>query len=235
MQFDSRDRAAYLPATGTLVCADLHIGRDATSDVEFRVGEHEDLTARFGALLERYEPKVVVVAGDLLHSFDRIPTGAAATVRALVGLATDANLRLVVTPGNHDTMLEELWDGPIEAEHLVEGSADADESVVITHGHVEPETDAEWYVVGHDHPTIEIEGVRRPCYLYGPDQYHGAGVLMLPSFSRLPAGIRVNGLSASEFQSPLVTDVGSLRPIVHDEGNHTTHEFPPLRRLRRFL
>jgi metallophosphoesterase superfamily enzyme len=236
MEFDPRDRAVYLPATGTLVCADLHVGRDATSNVEFRVGEHGDLTARFEALLDRYEPAEAVVAGDLLHSFDRIPTEATATVRALAGIAADAGCRMTVTPGNHDTMLEELWDGPVETEHAVgEGAIDADESVVVTHGHVEPKTDAAWYVVGHDHPTIEIEGVRRPCYLYDPDQYDGSGVLMLPSFSRLPAGIRVNGLTASEFQSPLVTDVGSLRPIVHDADGDGVHEFPPLRRLRQFL
>lgn len=236
MEFDPRDRTVYLPATGTLVCADLHVGRDATSDVEFRVGEHEDLTARFDALLDRYEPTEVVVAGDLLHSFDRIPTGATATVRALAGIAADADCRMVVTAGNHDTMLEELWDGPIEAEYGIgDGAVEADESIVVAHGHVEPESDAAWYVVGHDHPTIEIEGVRRPCYLYGPDQYDGAGVLMVPSFSRLPAGVRVNGMSAGEFQSPLVTDVRSLRPIVHDEEEDTVHEFPPLRELRRFL
>jgi metallophosphoesterase superfamily enzyme len=230
MEFEVRDRAVYLPETGTLVCADAHVGRDATSDVTFRVGERADLTARFETLLDAYEPREVVIAGDLLHSFETVPTGAAATVRTLSTLAEDAGCRLVVTPGNHDTMLEELWDGPIEAEHRL-----ADPSIVVTHGHVPPAGDAAWYVVGHDHPTIEIEGLRRPCYLYGPDQYEGAGVLMLPSFSRLPAGIRINELSASQFQSPLITDAGSLRPIVYDSESGDTHEFPPLADLRQFL
>ena len=229
MEFDPRDRAVYLPASGTLVCADLHVGRDAASNVGFRVGEHEDLTERFERLLDRYEPSEAVVAGDLLHSFDRLPTGAAATVRTIAGLAADRNCRVTVTPGNHDTMVAELWSGAIAGEYRT------DDGVVVTHGHVPPEADADYYVVGHDHPTIEIEGVRRPCCLYGPGQYQGSTVLMLPSFSKLPSGIRVNDLSAAEFQSPFITDTGSLRPIVRDEDADEAHEFPPLRELREFL
>lgn len=230
MEFDPRDRAVYLSATGTLVCADLHVGRDVTSAVEFRVGEREDLTTRFGRLLDRYEPTEAVIAGDLLHSFDRVPTGATGTVRTLSKLAADRGCSIAVTPGNHDTMLEELWEGQIVPEYPI-----GDGSVVATHGHVPPESDAEHYVVGHDHPTIEIEGVRRPCYLYGPDQYGGADVLMLPAFSKLPAGVVINELSAAEFQSPFVTDADTLRPIVFDGGTDGAYEFPPLGKLRRFL
>lgn len=230
MDFEVRDRAVYLPATETLVCADLHVGRDATSDIEFRIGEHEDITDRFEALLDTFTPAEVVIAGDLLHSFDRVPTGASATIRTLSGIASEYGVDLLVTPGNHDTMLSELWKHQIAAEHRLRES-----DVLVTHGHVTPDQEAEWYVIGHDHPTIEIEGTRRPCYLYGPDQYEGAGVLMVPSFSKLPAGIAVNELRASAFQSPLITDTGSLRPIVYDGDADETHEFPPLAELRQFL
>ncbi len=230
IEFRTHDRTVYLPGSETLVCADLHVGRDATSGIEATLGEHEDLTSRFRALLRRYEPSTVVVAGDLLHSFDRVPSGAVDTVRALSKIADEAGCQTIVTPGNHDTMLEELWDGPIVPEYHAEET-----SIVVTHGHVPPATDAEWYIVGHDHPTIEIEGVRRPCYLYGPDQYEGAGVLMLPSFSRLPAGVPINDMTASAFQSPLVTDAGALRPIVYDEAAGETHTFPPLSELRSYL
>ena len=231
MEFEPRDRAVYLPAADTLVCADLHVGRDAVSDVEFRVGEHEDLLERFGALCERYEPAEAVVAGDLLHSFDRLPTGAVETVQGLRTAAESVGCELVVTPGNHDSMLDSIWDGPTTAEHRLGGEA----SVVVTHGHVPPTADADWYVVGHDHPVIEIEGMRRPCYLYGPEAYDAAGVLVVPAFSRLPAGVAVNGMSAADFASPLVSTAGGLRPIVRDEEADRTHEFPPLRKLRRLL
>jgi len=232
MEFEPRDRAAYLPGPDSLVCADLHVGRDATSNVEFRVGEHEDLLERFGALCERYEPAEAVVAGDLLHSFDRLPTGAAGTIHALRDAAGAVDCRLVVTPGNHDSMLQELWDGPTTDEYRLEAG---DETVVVTHGHAPPSSDADWYVVGHDHPALEVEGMRRPCYLYGPAAYGSAGVLMLPAFSRLPAGVAVNEMYAADFQSPLVEGTDGLRPVVRDEAADRTHEFPPLDEFRRLL
>ena len=230
MEFEPRDRAVYLPSADVLVCADLHIGRDATSNVELRVGEHEDLTERLEALCVRYEPAEVIVAGDLLHSFERIPTGVAKTIRAVRQVVEAAGARLVVTPGNHDPLLAELFDGPTPLEYRLD-----DHPVVVTHGHVPPERDADLYVVGHDHPTIEIEGVRHPCYLYDSNQYRDAAVLMLPAFSRLPAGVVINDMSTSAFLSPLLTDADSLRPIVRDERADETHEFPPLDELRRFL
>lgn len=230
MEFHVRNRAVYFPSSDALICADLHIGRGDASGVEAPLGEHEDLTERFGSLMTHYEPTEVVIAGDLLHSFDRIPASSTRTIRALETLAADVGARTVVTPGNHDTMLSEIWDGPIVPEYRLDGG-----SIVVTHGHVPPETDAEWYVVGHDHPTIEIEGVRRPCYLYAPEQYGDSGVLMLPTFSRLPAGVAINEMAAGEFLSPLITDADSIRPIVHDAATDETHEFPALRELRRFL
>jgi putative SbcD/Mre11-related phosphoesterase len=236
MEFEPRDRAAYLPAADALVCADLHVGRDETSAVAFRVGEHEDLRERFATLCERYEPREVVVAGDLLHAFSGLPTGVVETVEALESAAVAVDARFVVTPGNHDTMVAELCDGPTPAEYRLDagdGHA-ADVSIVVTHGHVRPETDADWYVVGHDHPTLEVEGRRRPCYLHGRGA-GDAGVLMLPAFSRLPAGVAVNTMTAADFRSPLVEAADALRPIVRDEAADRTHEFPPLGECRRLL
>lgn len=232
MEFEPRDRAAYLPDADALVCADLHVGRDATSNVEVRLGEHEDLTGRFAALLERYRPVEAVVAGDLLHSFGSLPRGVAETVRDLRRAADAVGCDVVVTPGNHDAMLAELWDAERTPTRRL-----GDTGVAVAHGHEVPDVadGVEAYVVGHDHPAIEIEGSRRPCYLYGPGQYEGRDVLMLPAFSRLPAGVAVNDMSARDFQSPLVRDADALRPIVRDEDGDETHEFPPLGALRRHL
>lgn len=221
-----RDRAAYFEET--LVLADLHVGKDATSGVEFRLGEHEDLVERFAALVEHFSPAAVVFAGDLLHSFGNLPEGVAETVRALRAAVREGGAHAVVTPGNHDTMLEELWDGSVEREHRVGDT-------VVLHGHEAPESDADRYVVGHDHPVITIEGRRHPCYLYGPGTYEGADVLMLPAFTRLARGVTVNGMDATDFQSPLVTNADALRPIVRDEDADETLEFPPLGSFRRML
>jgi len=268
MEFEPRDRAAYLPAADALVCADLHVGRDETSDVAFRLGEQEDLLERFAALCRRYEPSEVVVAGDLLHSFSGLPTGVVETVRALESAAADVGARFVVTPGNHDPMVADLCEGPTPAAYKLDacdgaagkgdvadagdGAADSGDvvdagdgalidagdggetSVVVAHGHVRPAVDADWYVVGHDHPTLSVEGQRRPCYLHGRGADE-AGLLMLPAFSRLPTGVAVNDMTGADFQSPLVDAADPLRPVVRDGAADRTHEFPPLGECRQLL
>jgi putative SbcD/Mre11-related phosphoesterase len=229
------DRAVFLPAESTLVLADIHLGRAAASDVQSDLSEHEETVGRFEALLARFDPDEVVVAGDLLHSFSSLPRGVTETLQTLERTAREVGAGMVVTPGNHDTMLSGLWDGPTETEYPVG-------DWVVCHGHDVPETDVEAYLVGHDHPTLEIEGQRHPCYLYGEGVYHGADVLMLPSFTRLAAGVAVSRMRAAEFQSPLVTDTDRLRPLVRDEGAAggadgpgETLSFPPLGEFRRML
>jgi putative SbcD/Mre11-related phosphoesterase len=223
-----RDRALYVPGEDALVLADLHLGRDETSNVELRLGEHEDIVDRFGALVDEFAPREVVFGGDLLHSFGSLPRGVMETVSELRAILDDADANAVVTPGNHDSMLEQVWKGPTEDEHRLGDG-------LVLHGHEPPDATAEWYVVGHDHPTISIEGQRRPCYLWGEGTYRGADVLMLPSFTRLAAGVEVNGMRAADFQSPLVRNADAFRPVVRDEDADETLRFPPLGQFRRLL
>ncbi|MDS0281569.1 metallophosphoesterase [Haloarcula onubensis] len=226
MELTYDDRALVLGET--LVVADCHVGRGTGGELEFPVGSGTEMVERFRDLVERHDPEAVVLAGDVLHSFQTVPRTVEGTVAGLKAACRDAAARLVVTPGNHDTMLDAVWDGPVEREYRVGDT-------LVLHGHEPPEGSADRYVVGHDHPTIEIEGQRRPCYLVGEGQYRGSDVVMLPSFNKLNAGVRVNTMSASDFQSPLVTDADRLAPVVWDERARERREFPPLGEFRRML
>ncbi|WP_436900882.1 metallophosphoesterase [Halovenus halobia] len=221
-----RDLAVTLE--DVLVVADLHVGRGAASNVELPVGDGDQMVERFADLCVACEPSEVVIAGDLLHSFQTVPGPVRNTLGGLKQAARDVGARIVVTPGNHDTMLDTVWAGPVEAEY-------SHGETVVCHGHVEPERDAERYIIGHDHPTIEIEGQRRPCVLAGEDVYNGADVIMLPSFNDFVRGVRVNDMRASEFMSPLVTDADAFAPIVRDRDARETLEFPPLGAFRHRL
>jgi len=221
-----RDRAAMLG--DVLVLADLHVGRGAASTLELPVGEGEEMVERFGALCDRFEPAEVVVAGDLLHSFDTVPVLVEDTLAGLRAAAREVGARMVVTPGNHDTMLDVVWNGPTTPEYRVDDT-------VICHGHVEPEADADRYVIGHDHPTIAIEGQRHPCYLAADGVYDGADLVMLPAFNRLLAGVEVNRMSATDFMSPLVRNADALAPAVRDEDAGETLHFPSLGEFRHQL
>lgn len=221
------DRAVFLSEANALVIADLHIGRDATSSVSLPLGERQDLTTRFAALLDRFSPNEVVLAGDLLHAFDRLPDEAAETFADLRKLAEDADAKFVALRGNHDTALDRLAD-PLDQHHLSDGT-------LVCHGHEEPDSTAPRYIVGHDHPAIEIEGKRRPCYLWGPDTFRGSDVLVLPAFTRLASGAVVNGMWGSDFQTPLVSSSSTFRPIVRDDEADKTYRFPALGKFREML
>jgi len=221
------DRAAYLPSADALVLADLHIGRDATSNVSLPLGERRDLTARFESLLDRFSPTELILAGDVLHAFDRLPEEVHDTFADIQALAADAGATLVVVRGNHDTRLDELTDT-----HAAYRLAD---DTLVCHGHEEPKGNAPRYVIGHDHPAIEIEGKRRPCYLHGPSAYRNSELLVLPAFTCLASGMVVNDLRGSGFQSPLVTSTDPLCPIVRDEEADETYRFPPLAEFRALL
>ncbi|ELZ73151.1 hypothetical protein C457_04291 [Haloferax prahovense DSM 18310] len=224
-----RERAVFFPDADALVLSDLHVGRADASAVDFPLGEGTDLAERLQAYCAEFAPGEVVFAGDVLHRFDRVSERHVAALEVLAETCVDAGSDPVFVAGNHDTMLAEGWSGDVHDEYRL-----ADETVVC-HGHREPDGDAERYVVGHDHPTLAIEGRRRPCVLYGPDAYRGGDVLMLPAFTRLAAGVEVNGMRGTDFDSPLVRDADDFRPLVRDVEADETLTFPPLGTLRRML
>ncbi|MFB6094436.1 MAG: metallophosphoesterase [Halanaeroarchaeum sp.] len=221
------DRALYHAGSETLVLSDLHVGREQTSAVELPIGARADLRERLAALLDAVAPDTVVLAGDVLHSFDRVPTGVSGTLDGLLEAIEDRDASPVVLEGNHDTMLATVLDGSVQTAHRLDGET------VVVHGHREPTIEATRYVIGHEHPTIEIEGVRHPCLLECRDQYEGAAVTVLPAFTRLARGVAVNRLAADESASPLLTNVDRCRPTVRP--NEETVTFPPLGEFRSML
>jgi hypothetical protein len=249
-----RDRAVYLSDPDVLVVADLHLGRAESSNVDFPLGEGPDVVDRADALLDRFEPGTVVLAGDVLDAFGRVPVTVERALDSLQATIADAGADLVVTPGNHDAQLPIVYDGPSPDEYRL------DDGTIVCHGHERPTVEAHRYVIGHDHPAIEIEGKRRPCYLYGQgvfDAGGGAGdgnggvaenggsgesgtdgpadVLVLPAFNRLIRGVALNGTLAADLQSPFVRRLEAFHPVVRDEDGDETLRFPPLGELRSHL
>ncbi|MFB6073315.1 MAG: metallophosphoesterase [Halobacterium sp.] len=220
------ERAAYLPDADALVLADVHVGRDAASDVALPLGESADLVDRLEDSLARFDPGSVVVAGDLLHVHGEVPGGVADTLDAVRDAVADAGAEFRVVRGNHDTMLDAVG---VDAEAFVELA----DGTVACHGHEDPPVEADRYVVGHQHPAVEIEGQRHPCFLYGPRQHDGSDVLVLPAFTRLASGTLVNRLSEGAAVSPLLSDPAGYRPVVVSDGEALG--FPALGDLRGLL
>ncbi|WP_229115646.1 metallophosphoesterase [Halapricum desulfuricans] len=222
-----RDRAVLID--GTLVLADLHFGRAAASAVEAPIEDGRDMIDRLDDLLDSMAPRRVVLAGDVLHAFDTVAPTVENRLAALEERVIDADAELIVVAGNHDTMLEQVRAGPTATHHRL------DDRTVVVHGHERPAVEAQRYVLGHDHPAIEIEGQRRPCFLQGPGGPDGSDVLVLPAFNRFTAGVSINEMSATDFQSPLIVAADPLEPIVRDERTDETLRFPPLGTFRNHL
>lgn len=224
-----RDRSVFIDAAEALVIADVHVGRAQASDVEFPLGESKDHRRRLTDLCTAVDPDTVVIGGDVLHTFGWTTDEATESLRSLTRVCREAGAKLVVVAGNHDTVLSEAFSGDVHDQYrLADGT-------VVCHGHTEPDVTADRYIIGHDHPAIEIEGVRHPCFLYGDDIYRGSDLLVLPAFTQLAAGVEVNQMRTEDFQSPLVTDADPLRPVIWDSDAEEALQFPQLGRFRRML
>lgn len=224
-----RDRAVYLPEAEALVAADLHLGKVAASAIDAPLEAGPAMLARLIALVDRYEPDELVLAGDVLHAFGSVPRAARETVSSLVSRVEAAGARLVLLEGNHDVQLAGLTDHSPATEHVLA------DGTVACHGHERPSTSGDRYVIGHDHPVIEIEGRRRPCMLYGPDAHDGAEVLALPAFNPAVRGTAVNRWADGDPLSPLLSAVTQFRPVVWDADADEPLVFPPLESLRAYL
>ncbi|MEF8774396.1 MAG: metallophosphoesterase [Halobacteriales archaeon] len=227
-------RAAYLPAADALVVADVHLGRARESNVDFPLGESGDVRERFLTAVERFEPATVVVAGDLLHPFDRIPSTVVEAAERLASAVAATGADVVVTPGNHDAGIESVLDDRPDV--TLSETYRLRDGTVVAHGHEPPDPDADRYVIGHDHPAITIEGEKHPCFLHGEGTYRGADVLMLPAFDRLARGAAVEGMAERDFLSPVLADgIEAYRPVVFDKGAGEALAFPPMGELREHL
>lgn len=157
------ERALFLPASRTLVVADLHLGKAAAMRslaVPVPAGTTAETLERLRGALDRTGAARVVVVGDLFHS----PRGYRDET-----LATIASFRerhptpMVLVPGNHDRELDRV------ATRLgVELAGDRleEDGLALCHDASCPEQPT---ICGHLHPAVRVPGVagrwhRLPCF-----------------------------------------------------------------------
>jgi len=226
-RFGFYEGAFFVREQSLCVVSDVHIGLSEAlyrQGLHFPLHEEETLLKRFEAILGRFAPQVFVLDGDIFHAFDRVSRDVKETLSTILATLR-AECEVVLVRGSHDVMLPAIAGGTVERYDrggytVVHGDQAVDE-----HGML---------IIGHDHPAIEIDLARFPCFLYGKGAVRGNDIIVLPAFNPLSPGVTINYAKSRDFLSPVLrrVDAGALQPVVEVDGE--TVVLPPLAGIRRF-
>lgn len=184
-------RAAFLPASATLLVADLHLGKAATfrkAGIPVPEGSAQADLARLARLVRETSARRLVIVGDLFHAKSGCTDRVFAEFTATRLEFTTTEVVLVI--GNHDRTLgkvpatlgidvcvPQLSEGPWHFVHEPSAPLVGSDRATFT-------------ISGHLHPTVVIRGpggerIADRCFMAE------AAALVLPAFGSFTGGHRV--------------------------------------------
>jgi DNA ligase-associated metallophosphoesterase len=195
--------ALWLPASRTLIVADLHLEKSSSFARRGMLLPPYDTGATLralAALIARRQPRRVVCLGDSFHDrhgFSRLCEADLALLCELQG-----GRDWVWITGNHDPELPAGTEGEILAELALDG---------LTLRHEPTAAAAPGEVAGHLHPSAKIRGRGRAvrCRAFAGDGLR----MVLPAFGVLTGGLNV----LDRAFAPLFA-AGALRPVLIGRG-----------------
>jgi len=222
--------AAYIKSLDAIVMSDLHLGIEgalANEGIYLPMSISESTIRLVKRVLEDYEPRRVVFAGDVKHGFGLLNTSEWVHVRNLFRDLSE-NYDVLVVRGNHDNYL-----GVLLSRYDIPFVERFDEDVyTIIHGHTKPRRLNEVVIIGHEHPSISLRddvGVKYKfkCFLWG--EMGGHKLLVLPSVGELATGATIN-IYEEERLSPLMkeVDITNFKAYAIVPGE-TVQEFPVIK------
>jgi DNA ligase-associated metallophosphoesterase len=185
-------RAAFLPATATLLVADLHLGKAATfrsQGIPVPEGSAQKDLARLALLVAATRARRLIVLGDLFHAKSGCTEHVFAEFTAARERFADTEVMLVA--GNHDRSVGRLPPG-LGIDSLLRTHDEPPFHFVHEPGTPlpEPDRDEPFTIAGHLHPTIAVaspsgDRLTDRCFVAEP------GLLLLPAFGSFTGGHRV--------------------------------------------
>jgi len=191
----SNDRCLVMNEGPTVVIGDLHLGYERALEGEGiylpRVNT-QSIKDSLNRIIYRYEPKRVVLLGDIKHDFAKAPYECRMEVTKIMKMLT-AVADVTVIKGNHDNFLENILSdiGMDVLEHTdISGFR-------LEHGHID--SGVRPVIIAHEHPSVRISdgmsgNVKLQCFLHSADD----GIIVIPPFSPFSSG---TDLAGEEFMS----------------------------------
>jgi len=191
----SNERCLIIDEGPTVVIGDLHLGYERALEGEGiylpRVNTNS-IKDSLNRIICRYEPRRIVLLGDIKHDFSKAPYECRLEVTKVIKMLTDA-AETTVVKGNHDNFLQNiLSDIGID---LLDHTDIA--GFRLEHGHID--SGVRPVIIGHEHPSVRISGamsgsVKIQCFLHSAE----AGIIVIPPFSPFSSG---TDLSEEQFMS----------------------------------
>jgi putative SbcD/Mre11-related phosphoesterase len=200
--------ALYHRELDILVISDLHLGLEGSMTSEGSYVPKFQLEEVVDEIKEAQDETGagrLLINGDLKNEFRKSYYSEKQEVRKLLRETKEFFEEIIVIEGNHDNFIEEtVREEEVEfsKEHLEDGD-------LFVHGHEEPEEENfETLVIGHEHPALSLKdeiGVveKVDCALYG-EMKDGKNIVVLPAFSSISNGTRINETPSSELLSPIL-------------------------------
>lgn len=176
-----------------LIISDIHIGYEGALNREGIMVprfQYKKILERINEIISKYEPKRVIVNGDLKHEFGRITSQEWKESKDFIEFLKTNFLETILIKGNHDNFTRFIADKTgleVYESYELDGN-------VIMHGDKLPDEatlkKSETIIIGHEHPCIGIRNGERlekiKCYLKG--EYHGKNLIVMPSFNFVTEG-----------------------------------------------
>ena len=161
-------RALFWPDHSTLLVADLHLGKAATfraAGIPAPEGTTAATLGRLSTVVRLTKAQCLIVLGDLVHAAEGLTEQVCETMARW--RAAHAHLALTLVTGNHDRragQLPENWQ-------LQSAGLQLEARPFLLLHHPEPVAGA-YFLAGHVHPAIRLQGVGRqrlklPCFWFG--------------------------------------------------------------------
>ena len=193
------DRCLVLDDGPTVVLGDLHLGYERALEEEGmyipRINT-DSIREALNRIICKYEPKRIVLLGDIKHDFKRTRYEGKEEVRKIIELLENA-ADVIVIKGNHDNFLQNiLYDTDLMAVDYVDLCG-----FRMEHGH--NDSGKRPVIIGHEHPSVRIAGsvsggVKLQCFLHLKEE----GIIVIPPFSPLSSGSDLSLAGPETFMSP---------------------------------